>query len=109
MYRRYGHTCTCTRIGTLICHAGSSSSIYHYKSTYIFDPKTSHFSQVESHPEMAARQFHAVAYVERPYPETDLLFMYGGYAPGDSEFKFNDLWMMNTNMTNVTLGKELTP
>lgn len=43
---------------------------------------------------MAVRSYHAVAYVKQPYPQTDLLFMYGG----DNGATLDDLWVMDTNV-----------
>lgn len=94
-YSRYGHTCTCTRNATLICHAGGTYLGQFTNDTYVFDPETNYFSQVDSHPDMNPRYRHAVVYVERLYPDTDLLFMYGG--SNLTEY-FNDLWVMNTNV-----------
>lgn len=43
---------------------------------------------------MTPRMFHAVAHVEYPDAEKDLLFMYGG----ESSTKYNDLWMMDPHV-----------
>lgn len=91
-YNRTGHTCTCTRNGTLLCHAGGISTDA-FKDTYVFDPDTNHFSKVESNTQMDIRMYHAVAYVEGE----DLLYMYGGFRYHPS-IHFNDLWMMDTNV-----------
>lgn len=61
----------------------------------MFDPEINHFYLVVSPTEMDSRKWHAVAYVEQPYPETDLLYMYGGF--GSSKYH-NDLWVMNTHV-----------
>lgn len=90
-YSRYGHTCTCIRNGRLICHAGSKEGNDVTKDTYIFDPGNNHFSQVEVHPFMEGRMWHAVAYV----PETDQLYMYGGHKIDISPEVFREFWMMN--------------
>lgn len=90
-YRRSSHTCTCTGNGTLICHAGAFGTNNATQETYLFDPTTNDFSQLETPPEMYRRFDHAVAYVE----ETDVLFMHGGW----SGTEWNDLWIL--------AGKEL--
>src|SRR5690606_23749701 len=91
---RQGHTCTCTRNGTVVCHAGTPSTTWgdFTSNTYIFDPAINHFYEVEVPPEMEGRMFHAVAYVEPPDAASDLLFMYGGLFEGPS---VNDFWMMD--------------
>lgn len=60
------------------------------KDTFLFDPKTNHFTKLASPPEMTNRMFHAVAYAE----ETDLLYMHGGQE--GTKF-LNDIWMMDIN------------
>lgn len=62
----------------------------------MFGPETNHFSLLESHTEMDERSRHAVAYVERPSPQTDLMFMFGGES-GPPVSYLNDLWVMDTN------------
>lgn len=72
------------------------------RDTYIFSPRTNHFYRVNSPPEMENRSYAAVAYVERPSPQADLLFLYGGGQPrnGSQLVKscLNDLWVLDTHM-----------
>lgn len=88
----------------MICHAGafkSDDNTVPTKDTYVFDPEIQHFSQVEADPNMGARYFHRVAYVERPFPQTDVVFMYGGTAGIASSF--GDSWMMDTGIPGNSL------
>lgn len=104
-YRRHGHTCTCIHNGRLLCHAGNKASGQDdlTKNSYMFSPESKEFSEVDSPACMETRMHHAVAYVEREYPENDLLFLYGGYRRISLIGEFlDDLWMMDTEQ----YGKE---
>lgn len=76
----------------MIFHAGATKLYDTTKATYIFDPETNHFSQVDPPIAMDIRLYPAVAYVDRPDLETDLLFMFGGLK--DTTACFDDLWKM---------------